>query len=131
MVAVVLALLKYLNSLVFWLDDVHRCKILLKIKKKFIQLFAQYQAEIMRKQGRQTLYFKTMVYIISYCLSMASVTYGLLAKGKRINLSVTFSLFANRKHRKPTTAKSNYQNPEQSSLLFSLRSSPGAHLSEN
>ena len=52
MVVVVLAflVLLYLNSLVFWLDDVHRCKILLKIKKKCIQLFAQSQAEIMRKQ---------------------------------------------------------------------------------
>ena len=70
-----------------------------------------------------------MVCFNSYCLSMASVTYGLLPKGKRINLSVTFSLFANRKHKKPT--KANYQSPEDSSLLFSLRSCPGAHLSEN
>ena len=72
MVAVVLAflVLLYLNSLVFWLDDVHRCKILLKIKKKCIQLFAQSQAEIMRKQVKQKLYFKTMVCVTSFCLSM-------------------------------------------------------------
>ena len=81
-------------------------------------MFAQYQAEIMTKQEKQKLYFKATVNVLR-----------VLPKGKRINLSVTFSLFPNRKHTEPT--KANYQIHEQSSLLFSLRSSTGAHLSEN
>ena len=86
-------------------------------------MFPQYQAVIMRKQVKQKLYFKTMVSFTSYWLSMEkSVTYGLLPKRKRINVSVTFSFFANRKHRNAAQSL-NYKSSAQSSLLFSLRSS--------
>ena len=49
---------------------------------------------------KQKLNFKTMIYFTSYLPSIEkSVTYGLLPKRKGINLSVTFSLFSNSKHK--------------------------------
>ena len=73
----------------------------------------------MRKQMKQKLDFKTMIFFTSYLSSLEkSVTYDLLPKRKRINLGVTFSFFSNIKHRKTTQA--NYQSPKQSSQLFSL-----------
>ena len=83
---------------------------------------------------KYSMWQRTNVRTLRVCLQQRSskVTWNYtwnLTLRRWINLSVTSSLSANRKHRTPT--KANYQSPEQSSLLFSLRSSPATRLSEN
>ena len=83
---------------------------------------------------KYSMWQRTNVRTLRVCLQQRSskVTWNYtwnLTLRRWINLSVTSSLSANRKHRTPT--KANYQSPEQSSLLFSLRSCPATRLSEN